>query len=106
VTVQTYRHLSDLRTRLLLRARSAVASDEIVSKAESCAGALDEASRVVAGTGEGARLGELLDHAGALLDELDEHVLALAHDDRAVFAQLELLRGTLNVLAHQRSQFA
>ena len=102
-----YRHLSDFRTTLLLRARSSVAGEDMVRKAEACAGALTEAERLLVEHGEGAYLQELLARAGELLDELDECLLVLAHDDdHAVFAQLELLRETLNGLEDQRRRSA
>jgi hypothetical protein len=101
--MQLYRHLSDLRTRLLLRARRSVTGDDLVHKADACAKMLAEAQRLVAEGRGGERLDHLLRHAGALLDELDEVLLVLAHDeDQAVFAQLDLLRRTLNDLEKVR----
>ena len=101
--MQPYRHLSDLRTALLLRARSAVASDEIISMAEACADVLSDAHRLLGEHAESPHLADLLLEAGASLDELDERLLVLPHDeDRAVFSQLELLRDTLNNLGRQR----
>jgi hypothetical protein len=103
--LELFNHLSDLRTALLLRARTSVAGGEVVSKAEACAVALTEAGILLAGGGGGARPRALLSQAGALLDELDENLLVLAHDqDRAVFAQLELLRERLSVLENQWNQ--
>lgn len=95
--MQLYRHLSDLRTRLLLRARRSVTGDDLVHQADACAKTLAEAQRLVAEGRRGDRVDRLLRHANVLLDELDELLLVLAHDeDQAVFAQLELLRQTLN----------
>ena len=92
---QLHRHLSDLRTGLLLRARISVAGHELVAKADDCILALNEARLLFARHGAGTKVRELLARIGALLDELDECLLILAHDeDRAVFTQLELLRST------------
>jgi hypothetical protein len=96
--MQLYRHLSDLRTTLLLRARRSITGDDLVHKADACAKTLAEAQRLVAEGRQGKHLEGLLSHAGALLDELDEVLLVLAHDDQAVFAQLALLRQTLTDL--------
>ena len=84
-----------------------MATDEIVSKADACTSALTEAGRLVAEREHGARVHELLDQAGLLLDELDEQLLLLAHDeDWAVFAQLQLLRETLNGLRDRSTRIA
>jgi hypothetical protein len=89
--------------RLLLRARRSITGDELVHKADACAKLMAEAQRLVAEGRGGERLDQLLRQAGALLDELDEFLLVLAHDqDQAVFAQLELLRRTLNDLEKVR----
>ena len=102
-----YRHLSDLRTSLLLRARRSQTGDDLVLKAEACSAALNEAARLLSRQGDRKRVKELLLHANALLDELDEYLLVLAHDeDQAVFAQLEVLREMLNGLADRRKRVA
>ena len=55
--------------------------------------------------GAHAIVGDPLVQARALLDDPDECLLVLAHDeDRAVFAELETLRATLNELDTRRSR--
>ena len=103
--MQPYLHLSDLRTALLLRGRTSVAGDATVSKAEACVAAMAQAGRLLAERRDPAHLSNLLAQAGVLLDGLDEYLLVLAHDeDRAVFAQLELMRATLNDLESRRAR--
>jgi len=82
-----------------MRGRVAVAGEQAVLKAETCAAAMAEAGRLIAANGRGRLVRELLVQTSTLLDELDEIVLVLAHDeDRAVFAHLESLRATLNAM--------
>jgi len=97
--VPFHRHLSDLRTGLLLRGASRTADDDVLRKADICAKALAEARRLAALQVRSPHLARLLARAGELLDELDVSLLALCHDrDRAVFTQLALLRKDLEEL--------
>jgi hypothetical protein len=94
-----HRHLSDLRTELLLRGASTATDDEVLAKADLCARTLAEARRLVALQSRSSALEELLLRAHLLLDDLDVSLLALSHDrDQAVFTQLALLHETLAAL--------
>jgi len=89
-------HLSDLRTGLMLRRIDSPLRREAARKADRCAGALAEARRMVAYGTSGTQLADLLSRAAALLDEVDEALLALDHArDEAVFVQLALMRREL-----------
>jgi len=92
-------HLSDLRTGLMLRRIDSPLRLEAARKADRCAGALAEARRMVAYGMSGTLLAELLARSVALMDELDEALLALDHArDEPVFVQLALMRRELTEL--------
>lgn len=94
--MQFHRHLSDLRTGLLLRGASTTTGDDVLHKADLCAKALAEARRLVAADNRSPLLEQLVSRARELLDDLDVSLLALSHDrDRAVFIQLAVLHATL-----------
>ena len=91
-----HRHLSDLRTGLLLRGASLNTDEAVLQMADTCAKALAEARRLVASDSRSPVLTQLLARSRNLLDELDVALLALSHDrDRPVFQQLAVLRDTL-----------
>jgi hypothetical protein len=92
-------HLSDLRTGLMLRRIDSPLRIEAARKADRCAGTLAEARRMAAYGVSGTLLADLLARSVALLDELDEALLALDHArDEAVFVQLALMRRELTEL--------
>lgn len=94
-----HRHLSDLRTGLLLRGSSIGANALLVRKTDLCAKTLAAAARLASVDRHAATLGRLLRRARELLDDLDESLLTLDHDrDRPVFTQLAVLQARLRAL--------
>ena len=77
-----------------------------MSKADECAEMLAEVRGLFAIAGPSDHIATSLARSRALLDELDEALLALSYDrDRAVFAQMAVLRELLaNLDKHHARQ--